>query len=69
MIEHCISAFRKFQEEKAYKIYVTDALYHLARLNMRYADAIKSQKVEERSASEIIKGLSAKLDKIGGKDA
>lgn len=26
MIEHCISAFSKSQEEKAYRVYVTDAL-------------------------------------------
>ena len=69
MIEHCISAFRKLQEEKSYRIYVTDALYYLARLNTRYADAIKPQKVETRTANEIISDLSAKLNKMGKEDS
>ena len=67
VIEHCISAFRKSQEEKAYRIYVTDALYYLGGLNMRFADIIKPQVHETRSANEIIDNLKAKLSKEGGK--
>lgn len=30
MIDHCVSAFRKEQEEKSYRIYVTDCLKAIA---------------------------------------
>ena len=31
VIEHCISAFKRMQEEKSYKIYVSDALQCIAK--------------------------------------
>lgn len=43
-------------EEKAYRIYVTDSLRAIINNpeNQRYADMIKPQKVETRTAKEII---------------
>ena len=70
MIEHCISAFCKEQEEKAFKIYVTDALKILTEntakagggnmLTQRYIDII-NHKVETRTADEIVENIRNKL--------
>ena len=71
MIDHCIAFSRKQEEEKVYKIYVTDALKIIAEntarfaggssLNIRFYDIINPVKVETRTSTEIINNISAKL--------
>lgn len=53
-------------EEKAYRIYVTDSLRAIINnpSNMRYADIIKPQKVETRTAAEIIDNIRKGLEGI-----
>ena len=66
VIEYCIAAFNRLQEEKLYRIYVTDALKVIGGLNVRYCDLISaSVPREERSGEEIITSLSEKLNEIG----
>lgn len=52
IIEHCISAFKISQEEKAYKIYLTDVLRAQLRTDSipRYADLISSVDHSEKDA-------------------
>lgn len=66
VIEYCIAAFNRLQEEKLYRTYVTDALKVIGGLNARYYDLISaSVPREERSGEEIIASLSDKLNEIG----
>lgn len=52
-------------EEKAYKIYVTDSLKAAYNLNARYVDFLEPQKPEDtRTAEEIISDISAKLEAL-----
>lgn len=53
-------------ETKAYRIYITDSLRAIINnpSNQRYADLIKPQKVEKRSASEIIEHIKKGLEGI-----
>lgn len=44
-----------------YRIYVTDALKVLGRLEVRYYDYIRQDKQEERTPEEIIARISDKL--------
>lgn len=57
VIEHCISAFRAKQEEKMFRVYVTDALRALCRSEgTRYWDMIKpntGNKQDEEIVNEI----------------
>ena len=51
MVEHCISAFKILQEEKIFKIYVTDSLKAMGegkRLADRYADIIIPKQEDTR---------------------
>lgn len=66
MTEYCQSVYLEKQEDKLFKVYVTDALKIFGQLNMRYYDVISS-KVEKptESREEIINRLSKKLDEIG----
>ena len=73
VIEHYIAFFQKEQREKAYRIYVTDALKLItenmvkkesAYLSQRYIEVIEPVKEEKRSASEIIDGLKDKLRRL-----
>lgn len=72
-MDHCISSFQKEQEEKAYRIYITDALQAIAentqrfaggmKMNKRFYDIIaKPQKHEEETADEIILRLKGKIN-------
>lgn len=77
MIEHCISAFSQRQEEKAFWIYVTDALKVISEntaegerrtaMAKRWFDVIEppeEKKPEEtRSAEEIITDLKKRLNR------
>lgn len=77
MSEHCISAFLKRQDEKAYKNYVTDALKIITEntaksvggsmLTMRYCDIIDRSKPQddEKTADEIIENIRYKLSMLG----
>lgn len=74
VIDHCISAFQKEQEEKAFKIYLTDALQAIAentqrfaggmKMNKRYYDIIniKPQQKQEETADEIILRLKERVN-------
>lgn len=73
VIDHCISSFQKEQEEKVFRIYLTDALQAIAentqrfaggmKMNKRYYDIIniKPQKQEE-TADEIILRLKGRIN-------
>lgn len=77
MIEHCISAFSKSQEKKAYQTYVTDALKVISEnsagveqrtaMAKRWIDLIDvntTQEPEEaRSADEIIADFKNRLNR------
>lgn len=75
MIDHCISAFRKQQREKAYRIYVTDSLKAIvsntARFNggvemtARFVDVIDGMGKEskEQTAQEVKNNIRNKLRK------
>ena len=75
VIDHCISAFQKEQEEKLYRVYVTDALKAMVDNTMRFAGGVRLQnrfydlayktkpKVEkEETADEIIMRIKNKLE-------
>ena len=77
-MEHCVASFRKKQEERAYKIYVTDVLkvicentanavskgnYLTARFYDILEDIVPGKKKKEESADEIKARIK---NKIGG---
>ena len=74
VIEHYIAYFQKEQKEKAFKIYITDALRILTEntakqsggsyLTARYADLIEPKKEETRTGNEIIVDLKEKLRRL-----
>lgn len=64
MVDHCVAAFSEYKKEEAFRYYLTDALKAKWQLNIRYADLFKPQ--ETRTAEQIIKGISAKLNALGG---
>lgn len=72
MIDNCIAFYLKYEEEKAYKIYVSDALKVIAEntakfgggstLTVRYYDIINPKKEEEeRTAEDVISNIRAKI--------
>ena len=75
MIEHCISAFKKYQLDKAYRIYVTDSLKGIventARINggvnltLRYVDIINPldgvREKTARSAGDVVSRIRKKF--------
>lgn len=81
MIDYCISSFLKRQEEKLYRMYVTDALKAAVEntqnfaggtiLTKRYIDLITKQKAPEDAekegmeANEIVDNIVDKLMKLG----
>ena len=77
VIEHCMSLFKKKQEEKAYKIYMSDVGFALANMmgkricglkediiQKRFADAMipPEQEKEPETEQEIIARISKKLE-------
>ena len=59
VVEHCISAFKILQEEKVFKIYVTDSLKAMGegkRLADRYADIIIPEGGQNLVALEMLIG-------------
>ena len=68
VIDHCVSAFLEYKKDELYRVYVTDSLKHLARLDTRYADIIKDfgKPKETRTAEDIISGIRSKITELGG---
>lgn len=76
VIEHYIAYFKKKQEEKTYKMYITDALRLIAEnsakmaggsyIQARYVDLVEPKKEETRTANEIILDLKDKLRCLNG---
>ena len=74
MIDNYISVFHKEQQDKAYRIYVTDTLRVITEntskvqggsyYKMRFADMLDSPKKEERTEEEVITNLMDKLRKV-----
>ena len=75
MIDHCISAFLKRQDEKIYRIYVTDALKAMVEntsrfaggtvIKTRYCDLVdRTPKKETESAEQIVDRIRNGLKSI-----
>ncbi len=75
VIEHYISFFHKEQEEKAYRVYVTDTLRLITEntakmghggsyFKARYIEVLEPPKEEKRSAEEVINGIKDKLRRL-----
>lgn len=76
IIQHCVASLTNKSKERAYRIYVTDALKVIAdntahirgggtTITARFADIITPKKPEEeRTEEDIINGLKDKLRKI-----
>lgn len=74
-MDYCISAFFKNQDEKIYRVYVTDALKAIAEntanfvggqtVTLRYHDIIESKAPEkEHTAEEVVDRIKSKLMKL-----
>ena len=74
VIEHCISVFKNMQDEKAFRIYMTDVGYQLSNfigkiygasgdlVKSRYCDIIQPAKPKkEETAEDIITRIRKKL--------
>lgn len=71
VVQHCIAFFRKREEEKAFRVYVTDALRAITSntANMfggytiasRYAELVGLIKADERSGDEIVADILERL--------
>lgn len=76
VVEHCISAFLEIQQEKAYKVYITDCLYSLANMyslhnggkepiTRRFAEILMQEKPKkEETADDIISRMREKAKRI-----
>lgn len=73
VIDHCVSAFSKGQQEKLYRMYLTDALKvisentaggeHRSAMSKRWIDLAEPKKPEEtRNADEIISDFKRRLN-------
>lgn len=83
VIEHCVSAFVKMQEDKAFRVYVTDALKAIAdntarqvkgaTLSKRFVDLITPEPSaeeiadNEQRAQETISGIRRKIKEMGNR--
>jgi len=70
VIQHCISLFKKYQEELSYRFYETELLRGIAKslglnVNMTYRDILEPKKEETRTAGEIISNIKKKLNERG----
>lgn len=54
VIEHCISLFKKKQEEKAYQVYMSDVGYALANMIGRAVCGMKEDIIQKRFAEVMI---------------
>ena len=74
VMDHCISAFQKEQEEKAFRIYLSDAVMAIAdntakfaggsKMSSRFYDIIniKKEAKKEETADEIILKIKEKVN-------
>ena len=67
-MRYVIARINEHDREQAYRIYVTDALKIIGRIDQRYYDFVRPTKVETRTAEEIISSISEKLKKAGGQN-
>lgn len=65
-----MAKYVEYRQAQAYRIYITDSLFYMGenkRLTKRYAEALKPQKIDNRSGDEIaldvIKRLNLKVEK------
>lgn len=81
-MDHCITFFRKQNNELAYRIYITDALKAIAEntqkmfggssMQKRFAEIIRPKDTAEDiedadiKAKDIIERIKAKAEKLGG---
>lgn len=70
VIQHCISLFKKHQEELSYRFYETELLRGIAKslglnVDMTYRDIIEPKKEEKRTASEIVSNIKNRLNGRG----
>lgn len=71
-----IISAERFEEEKAYRVYMSDAIFTIAEtvarkfdgkyMGYRYLDLVEPQPEETRTGEEIIADLGKKLEKMGG---
>lgn len=70
MIEHCISAFRQKQEERIFRVYVTDCLKALCRSDgARFWDLIKPTKDEGQTEVETVNNIKDRMRGINDESA
>ena len=63
-MRYFLARLKRYQEERIYRIYVTDSLYYQGRgmtTASRYIDLIKPQKVDNRTGDEIVNDVIAKM--------
>ena len=63
VIEHCISSFKKYNEEMTYRVYVTDLLKALSRQESipRYYDLVKRDDKPKKDAKEVKEKIRGKF--------
>lgn len=63
-MRYVLSKFKMHEEDKIYRIYVTDSLKAIGNLDKRYADIIKTKPIkrETRTPSEIVEHIRRKLN-------
>ena len=63
------SRCEQHNRDKAYRIYVTDCLQIIGKIDQRFYDLVNPTRViETRTADEIITSISEKLAKVGGEN-
>jgi len=70
VIDHCISAYNLYTEEKIYRMYVTDVL-RAGKDYPRWIDLVEQaydRDENKETAEEIVSRLSERLDKLGGEE-
>lgn len=67
-IKYVIAKYRKNSEEKSYKVYITDCLSALTKMNTRWYDFINGTNAEERKQDEAEKVAQALRDSFYGKE-
>lgn len=64
IIDHCVAAFNQKEIEKAYRVYVTDALKVLSGIEVRWYDLIDTKPVDDRTFREITDDVWSRI--MGG---
>lgn len=63
-MRYVLARTRYEQRDKAYRLYITDALKIIGGLNIRFADIVAPAPVETRTAEQIKSEITSKLLKI-----